>query len=519
MRRVNKSILALGLAVMAVAAGCASNQPKAPKEDSELGSVTVSTTGEPLVTNPASATYGELFYPTGSPDTSSLKLAKSMPDELRAGRPYQYQLSVSNIGKAALSNVSVTETIPPGLTVGDVDGARVTTKEGRAQYQIGELAPGETRKITVNATASKAGQQTSCASVSYDTSLCMDMNVVAPAFKVAVAKGTDSSTLVCKPTVIKFDITNDGSGTAKNIRFESKLPDGAKTPDGQAMVKATVGDLKAGEKKTVELPLKFDRKGEYKIVGKFFEDEKLAGDQVVTAFAREPELLVEKAGPNNAYVNEQFTYDITITNRGDAPADNLMLVDTLPGATSVIKASDDAKIEAGKVTWKLGSLAKGESRKLSLLVSGMQLGTARNTVSATADCAKPATVSAETQIIGVPALLMEVVDSPDPIRLNSETTYTIKITNQGSAIATNIKVVANLEETMTFVNAGGVTAGNVDGRSVTFEPLATLAPKAVATYTVTVKAKSEGDVRFRATLTSDQLKRPVEESESTNFYK
>ena len=96
---------------------------------------------------------------------------------------------------------------------------------------------------------------------------------------------------------------------------------------------------------------------------------------------------------------------------------------------------------------------------------------------------------------------------------------TTRSSNQGSAIATNIRMLVTLEDSMTFVNSGGVTTGNIDGKLITFEPLATLAPKAVATYTVTVRAKSEGDVRFKATLTSDQLKRPVEETESTNFYK
>ncbi|HQY87694.1 MAG TPA: hypothetical protein PK402_03485, partial [Tepidisphaeraceae bacterium] len=454
-----------------------------------------------------------------SPETSSLKLAKSVPDELHVGKPYQYTLSVTNISQATLNNVAVTETLSPGFSIGDVDGARVTNKDGRARMLVGELAPGETRKIIVNATVSTAGSQSSCASVTFDTSLCMDVNVVSPSIKVAIAKGTDSSTVVCKATVLKFDITNDGTGVARNIRFESKLPEGAKTPDGLALVSAKVGDLAAGEKKTVELPVKFDKKGEFKIVGKFMGDEELVGEQTVTAFAREPELLVEKAGPNNAYVTEQFTYDITITNRGDAPAENLVVTDTLPGATSVVKVSDGGAVEGGKVTWKLGTLAKGATRKLTLMVSGTQLGTARNTVSATADCAKPATVSAETQIVGVPALLMEVVDDPDPIRLNGQTTYTIRVTNQGSAIATNVKMVATLEDTMTYVSSGGTTAGNLDGKTITFDSLATLAPKAVATYTVVVRAKSEGDVRFKATLTSDQLKRPVEETESTNFYK
>ena len=51
-----------------------------------------------------------------------------------------------------------------------------------------------------------------------------------------------------------------------------------------------------------------------------------------------------------------------------------------------------------------------------------------------------------------------------------------------------------------------------------FQPLATLAPKAKATWRVKVKSVGGGDVRFRVSMTSDQLGRPVEETEATNFY-
>ena len=221
MRRVHKSFLAIGLAVMSVATGCASQNSKTKTSEGDLGTVTVlsTPTTRPAVMNPASVTYGELFYPSGSPETSSLKLAKSVPDELHVGKPYQYTLSVTNISQATLNNVAVTETLSPGFSIGDVDGARVTNKDGRARMLVGELAPGETRKIIVNATVSTAGSQSSCASVTFDTSLCMDVNVVSPSIKVAIAKGTESSTVVCKATVLKFDITNDGTGVARNSRF------------------------------------------------------------------------------------------------------------------------------------------------------------------------------------------------------------------------------------------------------------------------------------------------------------
>ncbi|NJL31633.1 MAG: DUF11 domain-containing protein [Phycisphaerales bacterium] len=106
----------------------------------------------------------------------------------------------------------------------------------------------------------------------------------------------------------------------------------------------------------------------------------------------------------------------------------------------------------------------------------------------------------------------------DPILVGDVETYVITVTNQGSAADTNIKIVVELEETMEFVSAGGATPGSAAAGKVTFTALPSLAPDAQAKWEVKVKAVKTGDVRLKTTMTSDQLTRPVEETEATNFY-
>ena len=129
------------------------------------------------------------------------------------------------------------------------------------------------------------------------------------------------------------------------------------------------------------------------------------------------------------------------------------------------------------------------------------------------------TAAADTVIRGIPAILLEMVDDPDPIELGKTTTYTITVTNQGTAIDSNIKVVCTMEDTMGYESNSGATKGSVDGMTVTFEPLVSLAPKEKAQWKVVVKALKEGDVRFKVAINSDATTRPVEKSESTHFYK
>ena len=69
-----------------------------------------------------------------------------------------------------------------------------------------------------------------------------------------------------------------------------------------------------------------------------------------------------------------------------------------------------------------------------------------------------------------------------------------------------------------FVKAGGATEGKAEGATVRFAPVASLAPKAKATFLLTAKGVKAGDSRFRIEMKSDQVTTPVMETESTHVY-
>jgi uncharacterized repeat protein (TIGR01451 family) len=121
-------------------------------------------------------------------------------------------------------------------------------------------------------------------------------------------------------------------------------------------------------------------------------------------------------------------------------------------------------------------------------------------------------------VAGVPGVLLEVGDVDDPVEVNGRTAYVITVTNQGFAVSTNIKIVCVLEENVKYLSSSGVTSGTLEGNTITFAPLASLPPKAKATWKVAVTAIKAGDSRFKVTMITDQLTRPVEETEATRVY-
>lgn len=115
-------------------------------------------------------------------------------------------------------------------------------------------------------------------------------------------------------------------------------------------------------------------------------------------------------------------------------------------------------------------------------------------------------------------ILLKVVDTKDPVEVGGSETYAITATNQGSVVDTNVTIVCTLEDSQEYASSSGATEATVEGNVITFAPFAALEPKTTAEWHVVVKALKVGDVRFKATMTSDQLTRPVEETEATNHY-
>ncbi|MFO0973646.1 MAG: DUF11 domain-containing protein [Phycisphaerae bacterium] len=229
-----------------------------------------------------------------------------------------------------------------------------------------------------------------------------------------------------------------------------------------------------------------------------------------------PMVEITKNCPHLRYVGREATFEIMVTNRGTGPASNVVVTDALPAGAQFLSADSGGQRQGSNVMWSIGSLGAGESKTMKVNVRCDTITTLRNVATVTW-CGMGQAVC-ELPVKGIPAILLECVDDPDPVEIGTQTTYTIMVTNQGSETGTNIRVECTLPREEEFVRAGGATQGSAEGKMVKFAPLATLAPKARASFTVTVKGVAAGDCRFAVSMKSDQIETPVGETESTNVY-
>ncbi|MCU0918419.1 MAG: hypothetical protein MUC88_28235, partial [Planctomycetes bacterium] len=313
-------------------------------------------------------------------------------------------------------------------------------------------------------------------------------------------------------------VANHGTGTAQNVQIVGSLPADLQTAEGRTEWAFNVGSLAPGQSQQVGDSLKTVRTGQYVTRAIAQAEGGVKAEATATTIVRQPVLALTNTGPARQYLGRPITYEITLTNKGDAPAAEAVLEDTLPPGVQGLQTTPAGTLSGTKVVWQLGTLGVDASRKVSITYTPAEAEAVTQIASASAVGAQPVTATARTALYGIPAILLEVVDTDDPVQLGGQTRYLITATNQGSSPNTNVQIAVFVEDAEEIVATHGPTPVTVTGLTARAAPLAVLAPQAKATWEITVKALKAGDVRFRATMTTDQLDRDVEETEATRLY-
>jgi len=461
-------------------------------------------------------------YPVSTYGGNVICLEKTAPKEVMVNEPFDYQIKVTNLTDRQLRNVIVSDKIAHNLTLKSSTPDMERTGDGTVRWMVGTLEPRASRTINVNAVAGSRGDITSCAQVSYDFATCSTIRALESQLKLA--KFAPSEVLKCDRIPVRYVVTNSGDGAACDIKIEDNLSQGLMTSDGKNTVMFELATLGPGQSK--EFQTMVDASGNGRYASRAMAKARIGGSAesgVAETVVKQPMLAVDESGPTDIYVGRSMTYEITVTNRGDGVARDTIIEASVPDEIRFENATLDGRfthLSPGKVTWNLGVLEPNASKKVTMTLTGEQIGTVKTTILAKAYCSETASASAETLVAGAPGIHLDVIDLIDPLEVSNNEVYTIKAVNQGPTTITNVRISCMLEDNMQYVSSTGPTTATVAGNGITFAPLATIASKGSVEWQVTVKAVREGDVRFKVTMNSDQLgNRPVEDVESTTFYK
>jgi uncharacterized repeat protein (TIGR01451 family) len=98
-------------------------------------------------------------------------------------------------------------------------------------------------------------------------------------------------------------------------------------------------------------------------------------------------------------------------------------------------------------------------------------------------------------------LAINMNDNPDPVKVGSNLTYTIRVANTGSAPATGVKVTDTLPRGVNFVSAS--SGCSTQGRTITCT-IPSLAPDEKATLQITVQPTVPGGLRNTVSVTANE---------------
>jgi uncharacterized repeat protein (TIGR01451 family) len=296
------------------------------------------------------------------------------------------------------------------------------------------------------------------------------------------------------------------------------LPPGLDHASGKDRLSWILGNLAPGRSESVEYQVtarkvgRLNNKAIATAAGGFRQEKE---NSVVIGEAK---LELTMAGPRKRYVNMPASYQITVTNQGAFPLDNIVITNPLPAQATFVSASQGGVLEDNLVHWSIGTLQSKESRSVALVLQAQSAGTIRNRATATADRGLTAIAEIVTEFAGISALSLEVADTEDPVEVGGTTSYNIVVRNQGTTPVTRVRISATVPDQLLITQAAGAADNQKQGQRITYEPL-TLPAGGEARYRVDVKAQRPGDVRFKVELTADQLTAgSVEQEESTTIY-
>jgi uncharacterized repeat protein (TIGR01451 family) len=369
-----------------------------------------------------------------------LSLIKRGPPSVGIGSIVTYQINVSNPGDLPTDDVQIVDEIPLGTEYIGSTPTPSQTLGTTVRWEIGRLAPGETRSVQVQLRAQQAGTMKSCAEATAVGGLsargCVTTQVGSPKLEIKIVNRNSN---VRVGDVVSFDIyiKNLSQVAATNLTVFDRFDKGLVSDVPEAMdymkIETHIADIQPGATRPIRLNFKTEQQGrlchEVTVTdstgntttasgcidvapaastdvgpatpgtppgtipgtpgttpGGSIWDHTSTGDTNVTA---KPYVSVEKTGPAQLKIGEKGVFDIVVKNLGQVELTNLVFVDQydrqlVPTQSSIPR--ETREIKNGWIRWTLTSLSPGQSKRYRIEYEmNAPAGQVRNQVRVTTD--------------------------------------------------------------------------------------------------------------------------------------
>ena len=456
-----------------------------------------------------------------SPVTSvanGILVEKIIPSKVTVGKPFDYVLSVTNQTGCSFGDVVVSEKFPEKYEMLKASPEPTKVSGRTAEWSVGELGPKEIKTLTIRGTAQETGSMLACAKVTYVPMLCLGPETTVSGLKLTLE--APDQTILCDGIAEKIRIENTGTDLMEDIKISQPLPEGLTTAEGKRSMEIRAGKLAGNETKKFDVKLKAQKTGSYTHTVKAIASNGLAISAApVTTLVKQPVLKISVSGPEKVFVTRAADFKVTVENTGSADSSNTTIIAKIPEGMKFVSASNGGSLSKEGVVWTLGTIAVQKAVSFNMTFKSVVNGSVQMVATAKGVCCQEVSATAKLDVQGIPAILLEAIDTEDPIQVGGIERFRVVVTNQGSAADAHIVLKVDLEKNFDYVSSVGPTQAKAESvKDIEFAPLATLAPGQKATWEILAKATEEGDHRAYFHVKSDALGRSVEKVESTRVY-
>lgn len=449
----------------------------------------------------------------------SLEIHKRAPQEVQVGVAATFTAVVRNVGNATAFDVQVTDAIPKGSRfVRAFPEAQRVGNDGLA-WNLGELAAGQEATISMEIVPETEGEIGSVASVKFAAQASVRTISTQPRLSIkqtAVAEmlGGDSATII-------IDVTNSGTGVARDVRLEEDVPKVFRHVSGASALQQDVGDLAPGESMRFEIELMALTAGKVSNVVRATSANCATAESAYPIEVKAPKLQLQIVGPKLRHLERPAPYEAVIENTGTATARDLYITARLPRGMNFISASNEGTYlpDQHSVAWNLLELAAGAKAKTEMVLLPVEEGRFSIAMTSDGEGVRAEPTEREVVVEGQSELTFEIDDDNDPIEVAGMTTYSIRINNIGTRPDAQVRLVVEAPEGAAIEQVNSPMKYEVNGRQVMFAPIPSLASKQQVVVKVGVKHTREGTQVLRASLQSQLRAVPVIKDESTQVYR
>ena len=262
----------------ALAAGCTPYRPYIGAPPVVAGQVhpqqSIAVSPGPVLTPPPSTTAQGPTPTPGTPTPAGPRLAGAPtglslrnigPTQATLGATVTYNLEFNNNSNDSVPGVLVSEGLIEGLTYRS-STPNAKAAGGRIEWELGNVPPGESRKVEVTFQVERGGVFNLCATArtadGKSGQSCATTTVVTPALEVRVSTvGGFQSAVVGQKVTFQIQITNRGTIAATKLIIRDEFDAGLEHEEESSPIERDLDELAPGESKVIHVTLQVVKAG------------------------------------------------------------------------------------------------------------------------------------------------------------------------------------------------------------------------------------------------------------------